>query len=116
MKKILKAKLNFFLLACCLGLLLFFPCYSQNIYEITEAELLELEMNNQKIQEEMNDLKMTLNEAQKELNLLNLSLIETKKSLQKSEREKKIIKIIGITSGIILFSTGIYLGYKIKLE
>ena len=75
-------------------LVLLHPCYvcSESVYTITETELKQLEENNQ---------------------ILNIELNKTNLSLQKSEKEKKIIKNVAIASTIFVFVGGFFIGYQI---
>ena len=103
----LKKSVVLFLL---LSLVLSLPCYSEEVYEITESELNQLESNLMKLQEDLQKSEETLQKQEEQLRKVSESLI-------KSEQERKQIIKIGVPVVIIVvagaFVGGMYAGLSI---
>ncbi len=95
--------------------------FSEQVYEITESQLLEIELNNQMILEALtkaeNKLEMSENKLEtfeNNLEAVEKQLQEQMRLLQKSEDEKKMLTKYVIPISVILsFAGGVYLGIKL---
>lgn len=95
---------SFFLFLACFLLVLFQPSYSygEEVYEITESELNQLEMNLRKSLE-------TLEKSEEKLLTLEEQLKTQSESLRKSEQERNLIVKIGVPV-VIVAIVGAFVG------
>lgn len=105
----LKKSVVLFLL---LSLVLSLPCYSEEVYEITESELNQLESNLMKLQEDLQKSEEDLQKREERLRKVSESLI-------KYEQERKQIINIGVPVVIIVvagaFVGGLLTGVKLTV-
>jgi len=88
--------------------------FSEQLYEITESQLLEIEQNNQKMLEALTNAENKLEMFENSLETVEKQLQEQAKLLQKSEKEKKtLIKFVIPVCVVLSFAGGVYLGVKL---
>lgn len=110
---------SFFLFLACFLLVLFQPSYSygEEVYEITESELNQLEMNLRKSLETLEKSEENLKKSEEKLLTLEEQLKTQSELLKKSEQERKLMIKIGVPVVIVVvagaFIGGIIVGTKI---
>lgn len=110
---------SFSVVLLCFFLVFFPPSYSYGaeVYEITESELNQLEMNSKKSLEALQKAEKDLEKYEMELLTQEEQLKKISESLKKSERDQQLIIKIGIPAVIVVvagaFVGGIIVGTKI---